>query len=83
MILLALLRLDYEAYGVSIAKAIEESSEREVVLGSVYITFDRLEGKGSLAPTSVNPRRYAADERRPTFRLLPKVCGRCGTRSGR
>ena len=46
LILLALVRLEDEAYGVSIAKAIEESSGREVVLGSVYITLDRLEGKG-------------------------------------
>jgi PadR family transcriptional regulator PadR len=46
LILLALVRLDDEAYGVSIAKAIEESSGRDVVLGSVYITLDRLEGKG-------------------------------------
>jgi PadR family transcriptional regulator, regulatory protein PadR len=46
LILLALVRLDEEAYGVSIAKAIEESSGREVVLGSVYVTLDRLEGKG-------------------------------------
>ncbi len=46
LILLALVRLDEEAYGVSIAKVIEESSGREVVLGSVYVTLDRLEGKG-------------------------------------
>ena len=46
LILLALVRLDDEAYGVSIAKAIEESSGRDVVLGSVYVTLDRLEGKG-------------------------------------
>ena len=37
--------LDDEVYGVSIAKAIEDSG-REVVLGSVYVTLDRLEGKG-------------------------------------
>ena len=46
LVLLALVRLDDEAYGVPIAKAIEESSGREVAVGSVYITLDRLEGKG-------------------------------------
>ena len=43
LVLLALIRLGDDAYGVPIAKAIEESSGREVALGSVYITLDRLE----------------------------------------
>jgi DNA-binding PadR family transcriptional regulator len=46
LVLLALVRLDDEAYGVPIAKAIEESSGRDVAMGSVYVTLDRLEGKG-------------------------------------
>jgi PadR family transcriptional regulator PadR len=46
LILLALVRFEDEAYGVSIAKTIEESSGREVVLGSVYVTLARLESKG-------------------------------------
>jgi PadR family transcriptional regulator PadR len=46
LVLLALIRLGDQAYGVPIAEAIEESSGREVALGSVYITLDRLEAKG-------------------------------------
>ena len=46
LVLLALVRLDDEAYGVPIAKAIEESSGRDVAVGSVYVTLARLEGKG-------------------------------------
>jgi PadR family transcriptional regulator, regulatory protein PadR len=46
LVLLALIRLGDEAYGVPIADAIEESSGREVSIGSVYITLDRLAGKG-------------------------------------
>jgi PadR family transcriptional regulator, regulatory protein PadR len=46
LVLLALVRLDDEAYGVPIARAIEDSSGREVAVGSVYVTLDRLEGKG-------------------------------------
>ncbi len=46
LVLLAVIRLGDEAYGVPIADAIEESSGREVALGSVYITLDRLEAKG-------------------------------------
>jgi len=58
LVLLALIRLGDEAYGVPIAKTIEDSSSREVALGSVYVTLDRLEGKGLVSskvgePTAV------------------------------
>jgi PadR family transcriptional regulator PadR len=46
LVLLALIRLGDDAYGVPISDAIEESSGREVAIGSVYITLDRLEAKG-------------------------------------
>jgi PadR family transcriptional regulator PadR len=46
LVLLALIRSGDEAYGVPISEAIEESSGKEVALGSVYITLDRLETKG-------------------------------------
>ena len=45
LVLLALIRLEPEAYGVGIAGAIQESSGRDVALGSVYITLERLERK--------------------------------------
>jgi PadR family transcriptional regulator PadR len=46
LVLLALIRLGDDAYGVPISEAIEESSGRDVSLGSVYITLERLEHKG-------------------------------------
>jgi transposase len=46
LVLLALIRLGDDAYGVPISEAIEESSGRAVALGSVYITLERLEQKG-------------------------------------
>jgi PadR family transcriptional regulator PadR len=45
-VLLAVIRLDDEAYGVPISDTIEEASGREVAAGSIYITLDRLEAKG-------------------------------------
>jgi PadR family transcriptional regulator, regulatory protein PadR len=45
-VLLAVMRLGDEAYGVPIADTIEEASGREVAAGSIYITLDRLESKG-------------------------------------
>jgi PadR family transcriptional regulator, regulatory protein PadR len=46
LVLVALIRLGDEAYGVPISDAIEESSGREVSIGSVYITLGRLERNG-------------------------------------
>src|SRR3954469_22446174 len=45
-VLLAIMRLGDDAYGVPIADTIEAASGREVAAGSIYITLDRLEGKG-------------------------------------
>jgi DNA-binding PadR family transcriptional regulator len=44
--MLAVLRLEDNAYGVPIAREIEEQTEREVKLGSIYATLERLEEKG-------------------------------------
>jgi PadR family transcriptional regulator, regulatory protein PadR len=46
LVLVALIKLGDEAYGVPISEAIEESSGRDVAIGSVYITLARLERKG-------------------------------------
>jgi DNA-binding PadR family transcriptional regulator len=46
MIVLALLRLGDEAYGVTVRQEIEARTKREVSIGAVYATLDRLEGKG-------------------------------------
>ena len=45
-VLLAVIRLGADAYGVPIADTIETASNREVAAGSIYITLDRLESKG-------------------------------------
>jgi PadR family transcriptional regulator PadR len=46
MVLLALIRLGENAYGVPISREIERRSGREVALGSVYAALERLEEKG-------------------------------------
>src|SRR5437762_6811413 len=48
MTMLAVLRLREEAYGVPIARELEEAGRR-VTLGAVYLALDRLEGRGLLA----------------------------------
>jgi DNA-binding PadR family transcriptional regulator len=49
MLLLALLRLGEDAYGVTIAQELEEQTGREVVVASVYATLDRLQERGLVA----------------------------------
>ena len=46
LILLALIRLDPEAYGVPIAREIETEAKRSIALSTVYATLERLEKKG-------------------------------------
>lgn len=66
LVMLAVLRLDSEAYGVAIRREIESQTDRSVSRGAVYTTLDRLESKGLLssvkseypAPRSGMARRY-------------------------
>jgi PadR family transcriptional regulator PadR len=51
LVLLALLRVGEDAYGVPIARAIEQSGGRRVILASVYNTLERLEEKGMIRST--------------------------------
>ena len=46
MVLLALMRLGDDAYGVTIADELEQQTGREVVVASVYATLERLQERG-------------------------------------
>lgn len=46
MVVLALLRLEDRAYGVTVRQEIELRTKREVSIGAIYATLDRLEAKG-------------------------------------
>src|ERR1700688_3738171 len=46
IIVLALLRLEDRAYGVTVRQEIEFRTNREISIGAVYATLDRLEAKG-------------------------------------
>ena len=48
LVLLAVIRLDDEGYGMSIRREIEARTGREVTIGAVYATLERLERKGPL-----------------------------------
>jgi DNA-binding PadR family transcriptional regulator len=55
LVLLALLRHKDEAYGVSIAREIEQTTGKRVILASVYNSLERLESKGLVTSTIGDP----------------------------
>ena len=55
MILLAILRVGDEAYGVPIARELEETAGRPVLLGAIYAALDRLEKNGLVSSSIGDP----------------------------
>ena len=48
VVMLSLIRLGDEAYGMTVRQDIEERTERPISVGAVYAALERLEGKGYL-----------------------------------
>ena len=69
MILLALLYLGEEAYGVPISHEIEKRCGREVALGSVYAALDRLEEKGLVTSRLGDPTAERGGRAKRYFRV--------------
>jgi PadR family transcriptional regulator PadR len=55
LILLAVLRLGAEAYGMRVRREIAERTSRDVTIGAVYATLDRLAAKGLVRSTLSDP----------------------------
>jgi len=55
MVLLAIVRLGDQAYGVPISKELLSLAGREVALGSIYAALDRLEAKGFVKSSLGDP----------------------------
>src|SRR6266704_2226734 len=72
LVLLSLIRLGDKAYGVPISEAIEESSGRDVAIGSVYITLDRLERKGLVSSRLGEPTAERGGRAKTYFRITAK-----------
>lgn len=50
-VMVAVLRIGEEAYGMAVRRELEAVTGREVTVGAVYSTLDRLEAKGLLDST--------------------------------
>ena len=70
MVLTAILSLRDEAYGVTIhAKVAELAAPREVSLGAIYVTLDRLEDKGMVASWLTDPTPERGGRAKRCYRL--------------
>jgi PadR family transcriptional regulator PadR len=50
-VMLAVVRTGEDAYGMNVRRELEEVTNRDVAIGAVYATLDRLEAKGLVAST--------------------------------
>ncbi len=55
LVLLALIRLEENAYGMTIRQVIQARTDRRVPIGQVYAALERLEAKGYLASRVADP----------------------------
>jgi len=69
MVMLVLIRLGEDAYGVPIGRAIEEISGREAALGSVYAALERLEQKGFVSSEVGDPTPERGGRAKRYFRV--------------
>jgi DNA-binding PadR family transcriptional regulator len=72
MILLAVLRAGDEAYGVIIAREIETTAKRSVLLGAVYAALERLERNGLIASKLGEPTATRGGRAKRFFRVTPQ-----------
>jgi DNA-binding PadR family transcriptional regulator len=69
LVLLAVLRVEDGAYGLTVRRELEESTGRSVTIGAVYSTLDRLDSKGMLRSHRTEPERRPGGRSRRQFDL--------------
>jgi DNA-binding PadR family transcriptional regulator len=72
LVLLAVLRLDDDAYGVTIRKVIASRTERRPSPGALYTTLDRLEEKGLVTSRFGDPTPQRGGRAKRFFRVTAK-----------
>ena len=72
IVVLALLRLQDKAYGVTVRQEIELRTRREVSIGAVYATLDRLETKGYIKSYHGDPSPERGGRSKRFFQVTAK-----------
>lgn len=71
LVLLALLRLGEDGYGVAVQREIQRCTRRRVAFGTVYAALARLEAKGLAASRMGDPTPERGGRRKRYFTILP------------
>ncbi len=69
LVLLAVLRLGSDAYGMRVRREIDERTGRDVSIGAVYATLERLEEKGLVGSSLNDPTPERGGRAKRTFHL--------------
>jgi PadR family transcriptional regulator PadR len=72
MVLLAVMRVGTDAYGVPVAREIEATTGRVVAVAAIYAALQRLERKGLLASALGEPTAERGGRAKRFFRVTPK-----------
>jgi DNA-binding PadR family transcriptional regulator len=71
LVLLAVLRIGNDAYGMEVRSEIEKRTGRDVSYGAVYTALDRLETKDYVAHRMGEPTAERGGRARKYFQVLP------------
>jgi PadR family transcriptional regulator PadR len=71
LVLLAVMRIGQDAYGVTIRAELERETSRELTLGAIYKTLGRLEQKGYLRVRIGDPTPERGGRRKKLYQLEP------------
>ena len=71
IVLLAVMRLEDDAYGMTVRKEIEDRTGRDVSIGAVYATLDRLEVKGLVRSRVGEPTQARGGRAKRCFVVTP------------
>ena len=71
LVLLALMRLGNDAYGMEVREEIEKRTGRDVSYGAVYTTLDRLERKGLVTYRVGEATPERGGRARKYFKVMP------------
>ena len=72
LVLLAILHLGDDGYGVTIAQVLRDKAGRDLAMATVYTTLERLEAKGYLDSRLGEPTAARGGKRKRFFRVNAK-----------
>jgi DNA-binding PadR family transcriptional regulator len=75
IVLLAVMRLASDAYGMTVRRDIESATGRDISIGAVYATLNRLESKGFIKSYTGEPTAERGGRAKRHFRMTAEGKG--------